>query len=158
MPGKLILVRHGQSVWNVENLFTGWRDVDLSAQGREEAAQAGRELQLEKLEPQIIECRIAVLSEGAHRAAHVVATRAKSDFDGLALERVMESFGIERACSFVQQASHSSTGRASRAMLPETVVAQSLPGYVQAAHGGLDARRVRVERQDQPPGITACRT
>ncbi len=53
MPGKLILVRHGQSVWNVQNLFTGWRDVDLSDQGREEAAQAGRELQREKLEPQI---------------------------------------------------------------------------------------------------------
>src|SRR2546421_2452074 len=44
MPGKLILVRHGQSTWNVENLFTGWTDVDLSASGRAEAAQAGREL------------------------------------------------------------------------------------------------------------------
>jgi 2,3-bisphosphoglycerate-dependent phosphoglycerate mutase len=44
MPGKLILVRHGQSVWNVENLFTGWHDVDLSEQGRMEAARAGREL------------------------------------------------------------------------------------------------------------------
>ena len=44
MPGKLILVRHGQSIWNVENLFTGWYDVDLSEQGRREAAQAGREL------------------------------------------------------------------------------------------------------------------
>jgi 2,3-bisphosphoglycerate-dependent phosphoglycerate mutase len=53
VPGKLILVRHGQSVWNVENLFTGWHDVDLSDQGRREAAQAGRELQREQLEPQI---------------------------------------------------------------------------------------------------------
>ena len=53
MPGKLILVRHGQSVWNVENLFTGWHDVDLSDQGRREAAQAGRELQRENLEPQV---------------------------------------------------------------------------------------------------------
>ncbi|MBV8852383.1 MAG: 2,3-bisphosphoglycerate-dependent phosphoglycerate mutase, partial [Sinobacteraceae bacterium] len=44
MPGKLVLVRHGQSIWNVENLFTGWYDVDLSEQGRREAAQAGREL------------------------------------------------------------------------------------------------------------------
>src|ERR1700728_494735 len=33
-PGRLILVRHGQSTWNVENLFTGWTDVDLSAQGK----------------------------------------------------------------------------------------------------------------------------
>ena len=49
MPGKLILVRHGQSVWNVENLFTGWHDVDLSEQGRQEAASAGREIVKEKL-------------------------------------------------------------------------------------------------------------
>jgi 2,3-bisphosphoglycerate-dependent phosphoglycerate mutase len=49
MAGKLILVRHGQSTWNVENLFTGWTDVDLSAQGRNEAAQAGRELLRERL-------------------------------------------------------------------------------------------------------------
>jgi 2,3-bisphosphoglycerate-dependent phosphoglycerate mutase len=44
MSGKLILLRHGQSIWNVANLFTGWTDVDLSDQGREEARQAGREL------------------------------------------------------------------------------------------------------------------
>jgi 2,3-bisphosphoglycerate-dependent phosphoglycerate mutase len=44
MPGKLILVRHGQSTWNVENLFTGWTDVDLAEAGCAEAAHAGREL------------------------------------------------------------------------------------------------------------------
>ncbi len=49
MPGKLILVRHGQSTWNVQNLFTGWTDVDLSPLGREEAARAGRELVTEGL-------------------------------------------------------------------------------------------------------------
>jgi 2,3-bisphosphoglycerate-dependent phosphoglycerate mutase len=49
MPGKLILVRHGQSTWNVDNLFTGWTDVDLSPHGRQEAAQAGRELLKESL-------------------------------------------------------------------------------------------------------------
>ena len=53
MPGKLILVRHGQSVWNLENLFTGWHDVDLTDQGRIEAQRAGRELQREKLEHHI---------------------------------------------------------------------------------------------------------
>jgi len=39
---KLVLVRHGQSVWNLENKFTGWTDVDLSDQGREEAAAGGQ--------------------------------------------------------------------------------------------------------------------
>jgi len=53
VPGKLILVRHGQSTWNVDNLFTGWHDVDLSEQGLLEAAQAGRELLREKLGPAI---------------------------------------------------------------------------------------------------------
>src|SRR5690348_5634097 len=47
--GKLILVRHGQSIWNLENLFTGWTDVDLADQGRDEAARAGRQLLEEKL-------------------------------------------------------------------------------------------------------------
>lgn len=44
MPGKLILCRHGQSEWNLENLFTGWTDVDLTDLGRKEAADAGRTL------------------------------------------------------------------------------------------------------------------
>ena len=42
--GRLVLVRHGQSDWNQKNLFTGWHDVDLTAQGRDEARQAGRTL------------------------------------------------------------------------------------------------------------------
>jgi len=39
---KLVLLRHGESAWNRENRFTGWTDVDLSAQGVEEARSAGR--------------------------------------------------------------------------------------------------------------------
>jgi len=42
MAGKLILCRHGQSEWNLKNLFTGWHDVDLTAKGVEEAKEAGR--------------------------------------------------------------------------------------------------------------------
>lgn len=38
---KIVLLRHGESVWNKENLFTGWTDVDLSPQGMEEAKEAG---------------------------------------------------------------------------------------------------------------------
>ncbi|MBG9735561.1 2,3-diphosphoglycerate-dependent phosphoglycerate mutase [Paenibacillus alvei] len=38
---KLVLIRHGQSIWNLENRFTGWTDVDLSEQGLIEARQAG---------------------------------------------------------------------------------------------------------------------
>jgi 2,3-bisphosphoglycerate-dependent phosphoglycerate mutase len=42
MAGKLILCRHGQSDWNLKNLFTGWKDVDLTERGTEEAIEAGR--------------------------------------------------------------------------------------------------------------------
>ena len=40
----LVLVRHGQSEWNLKNLFTGWRDVDLTDKGVAEAQAAGRQL------------------------------------------------------------------------------------------------------------------
>jgi 2,3-bisphosphoglycerate-dependent phosphoglycerate mutase len=39
---KLVLLRHGESTWNLENRFTGWTDVDLTPKGSEEARQAGR--------------------------------------------------------------------------------------------------------------------
>ena len=44
MAGKLVLCRHGQSTWNLKNLFTGWKDVDLTEQGVREAHQAGKDL------------------------------------------------------------------------------------------------------------------
>jgi 2,3-bisphosphoglycerate-dependent phosphoglycerate mutase len=49
MP-SLILLRHGQSEWNLENRFTGWADVDLSEQGRQEAVLAGQLLAQQGLE------------------------------------------------------------------------------------------------------------
>jgi 2,3-bisphosphoglycerate-dependent phosphoglycerate mutase len=42
MAGKLVLCRHGQSDWNLKNLFTGWVDVDLTEKGVAEATEAGR--------------------------------------------------------------------------------------------------------------------
>jgi 2,3-bisphosphoglycerate-dependent phosphoglycerate mutase len=52
MP-TLALVRHGQSAWNLENRFTGWWDVDLSAQGEDEARQAGKLLAEEGVLPDV---------------------------------------------------------------------------------------------------------
>ena len=45
----LVLVRHGQSEWNLKNLFTGWKDPDLTAQGVAEAIEAGRKLKAQGL-------------------------------------------------------------------------------------------------------------
>jgi 2,3-bisphosphoglycerate-dependent phosphoglycerate mutase len=47
---RLVLLRHGESVWNRENRFTGWTDVDLSEKGRAEAQEAGRLMAAEKFE------------------------------------------------------------------------------------------------------------
>ena len=47
---KLVLIRHGQSQWNLENLFTGWWDVDLSDQGVKEAQHAGELLKESKIQ------------------------------------------------------------------------------------------------------------
>ena len=44
---RIVLVRHGESVWNKENRFTGWTDVDLSPKGVEEAVEAGKLLKAE---------------------------------------------------------------------------------------------------------------
>ena len=52
MP-RLILVRHGQSQWNLENRFTGWWDVDLTAKGEEEARAAGHLLKEKGLLPSL---------------------------------------------------------------------------------------------------------
>lgn len=50
MAGKLVLCRHGQSDWNLKNLFTGWTDVDLTEKGTQEAVDGGRLLRDEGYE------------------------------------------------------------------------------------------------------------
>lgn len=54
MPATLVLLRHGQSVWNLENLFTGWVDVDLTDQGRDEATRGGRDLLAAGVLPDVV--------------------------------------------------------------------------------------------------------
>jgi 2,3-bisphosphoglycerate-dependent phosphoglycerate mutase len=44
---KIVLIRHGESEWNLKNLFTGWVDVDLAPSGIEEALEAGKVLKEE---------------------------------------------------------------------------------------------------------------
>ena len=73
MP-KLVLVRHGQSLWNLEDRFTGWVDVPLTALGREEAKNAGTKLASTKLD-------VAYTS---------ALTRAQ-----VTLQMILDSMGIE---------------------------------------------------------------
>ncbi len=53
-PHRLLLLRHGESVWNAKGLFTGWVDVDLSERGEEEARRAGRLLLERELPPDVV--------------------------------------------------------------------------------------------------------
>jgi 2,3-bisphosphoglycerate-dependent phosphoglycerate mutase len=52
--GTLVLVRHGESVWNSEGLFTGWVDVGLSARGVDEAVNSGRLIREADLRPHVV--------------------------------------------------------------------------------------------------------
>lgn len=61
---RLVLLRHGESVWNKENLFTGWTDVDLSDKGREEARSAGRLMRDEGLDFDV--CYTSFLKRAIH--------------------------------------------------------------------------------------------
>jgi 2,3-bisphosphoglycerate-dependent phosphoglycerate mutase len=59
-PGVLVLLRHGQSTWNLENLFTGWHDVPLSEQGVAEAIEAGRLMRDAGLAPEVVHTSVLV--------------------------------------------------------------------------------------------------
>ncbi len=63
---RLVLVRHGQSVYNQKNIFTGWTDVDLSQQGRNEAKKAGLLLKKNSIYPHI--CFTSWLKRAIHTA------------------------------------------------------------------------------------------
>jgi 2,3-bisphosphoglycerate-dependent phosphoglycerate mutase len=65
-PGTLILLRHGESTWNLENLFTGWTDVPLSERGVKEALESGRLMKGAGLQPEIV--HTSVLIRAIHTA------------------------------------------------------------------------------------------
>lgn len=67
---KLVLVRHGESVWNKENLFTGWTDVDLSETGHAEAIAAGRMLKDAGYDFDI--CYTSYLKRAIHTLNHIL--------------------------------------------------------------------------------------
>jgi 2,3-bisphosphoglycerate-dependent phosphoglycerate mutase len=64
MSGTLVLVRHGQSDWNLKNLFTGWKDPDLSLKGIEEAKAAGQRLKAKGLKFDL--CFTSALTRAQH--------------------------------------------------------------------------------------------
>jgi len=72
---KLILIRHGQSIWNKENRFTGWTDVELSEQGIEEAKQAGQLLKKHNINFDI--AYTSILKRAEHTLDYILQTTKK---------------------------------------------------------------------------------
>src|SRR4051812_33861025 len=60
VPYELVLLRHGQSEWNLKNLFTGWVDVDLTDQGRDEARRGGTDLAAADVRPDIVHSSLQI--------------------------------------------------------------------------------------------------
>ena len=100
---KLILVRHGQSEWNLKNLFTGWTDVDLTAQGVEEAYKAGIAIKEEGLAPQV--CFTSYLKRAiktlngildAMNMDYLPVEKSYGDLQGKNKAEATEKFGAEQ--------------------------------------------------------------
>jgi 2,3-bisphosphoglycerate-dependent phosphoglycerate mutase len=79
MSGTLVLVRHGQSEWNLKNLFTGWRDVDLTEQGHGEAKSAGQKLKAKGLKFDI--AFTSVLQRAQKTCQHILDAVGQSDLE-----------------------------------------------------------------------------
>ncbi len=106
---KLFLVRHGQSQWNLENRFTGWKNVDLTEQGKQEAKNAGLVLKSEKIDvaftSQLIRAQhtLEIIlnqlpnKEGISVTSHqALNERAYGDLEGLNKAETAEKFGEEQ--------------------------------------------------------------
>lgn len=79
MSGTLVLVRHGQSEWNKKNLFTGWKDPDLTEQGVAEAVEAGRVLSERNMKFDI--AFTSVLQRAEKTCQHILDGVGQSDLE-----------------------------------------------------------------------------
>ncbi|MBD0413586.1 2,3-bisphosphoglycerate-dependent phosphoglycerate mutase [Oryzicola mucosus] len=79
MSGTLVLVRHGQSEWNLKNLFTGWRDPDLTEQGHAEAKEAGEKLKAKGLKFDI--AFTSVLTRAQKTCQHILDGLGQSELE-----------------------------------------------------------------------------
>lgn len=107
MP-NLILLRHGQSQWNLENRFTGWVDIDLSEKGREEAQSAGeklRDLQIDVVYTSVLQraintAKIALETAGKGEMELIkdqaLNERHYGDLQGLNKAETAEKYGDEQ--------------------------------------------------------------
>src|SRR5881227_4071755 len=175
----LVLVRHGQSEWNLKNLFTGWRDVDLSEQGIAEARAAGRKLKAQGLRFDVAFTSALVrahrtldimLDELGQRGIPVLKDQALNERDygdlvGLNKDDARKRWGEEQVHIWRRSYDIAPPGGES---LRDTL-ARTLPYYVQeilpcvlrgertlvAAHGNSLRALIMVLEKLSPEGILA---
>jgi 2,3-bisphosphoglycerate-dependent phosphoglycerate mutase len=157
----LVLVRHGQSEWNLKNLFTGWRDVDLTEQGVNEACAAGRKLKaqgtLDLVLGEMGQTGIPIIRDQA------LNERDYGDLSGLNKDDARAKWGEEQVHVWRRSYDIAPPGGES---LKDTV-ARALPYFVQeilprvlrgertivAAHGNSLRALVMVLERLSPDGI-----
>ncbi|QIY90080.1 2,3-bisphosphoglycerate-dependent phosphoglycerate mutase [Chryseobacterium gallinarum] len=105
---KLFLVRHGQSLWNLENRFTGWHDIDITETGIEEARKAGIALKGEKIDIAFTSVLIraqhtlsVILDEIGHPDIPVIKNKALNErsygsLEGLNKAETAQKYGDEQ--------------------------------------------------------------
>src|SRR6516164_10048334 len=173
----LVLVRHGQSEWNLKNLFTGWRDVDLTDKGVAEAQAAGRQLKVLGLRFDVAYTSALVraqrtmdlmLEELGQRSLPVIRDQALNerdygDLSGLNKDDARKRWGEEQVHIWRRSYDVSPPGGES---LKDTL-ARTLPYYVQeilpcvlrgertlvAAHGNSLRALIMVLEKLSPEGI-----
>src|SRR6476469_3334415 len=142
----LVLVRHGQSEWNLKNLFTGWKDVDLTEQGVAEAHAAGRKLKAQGLK---FDCAYTSALKRAQRTLDIILAemgetvpivrdqalneRDYGDLVGLNQDDARKKWGDEQGLIWRRSYDVAPPGGES---LKDTV-ARALPYYVQEILPGV---------------------
>jgi 2,3-bisphosphoglycerate-dependent phosphoglycerate mutase len=173
----LVLVRHGQSEWNLKNLFTGWRDVDLTEQGVAEAKEAGRKLKAKgivfdvgftsalKRAQRTLDLLLAEMGQTSIPIVHDQALNERDygDLSGLNKDDARKKWGEEQVHIWRRSYDIAPPGGES---LRDTL-ARTLPYYVQeilpsvlqgkrtvvAAHGNSLRALVMVLEKLSPEGI-----
>jgi 2,3-bisphosphoglycerate-dependent phosphoglycerate mutase len=173
----LVLVRHGQSEWNLKNLFTGWKDVDLTEQGVAEAKKAGARLKAEGLKFDIaftsnlkraqrtLEIALAEMGNSSIPVTRNVALNERDygDLVGMNKDDARKKWGDEQVLQWRRSFDIAPAGGVS---LRDTI-ARTLPYYVQeilphvlrgertivAAHGNSLRALVMVLERLSPEGI-----
>ncbi len=164
----LVLVRHGQSEWNLKNLFTGWKDPDLTDKGIAEAIQAGRKLKAQALSFDI--AFTSVLKRAQHtldlvRKHLALNERDYGELSGLNKDDARKKWGEEQVHVWRRSYDVPPPGGES---LKDTL-ARTLPYYVQeilpcvlrgertlvVAHGNSLRALIMVLEKLSPEGILA---